>query len=178
MYSKWARSECVCSSACIHQACQDSGADWGSGGQVSLLPHGRAIHYSQSWEKSGRKIRKHRPTELGSIDCTFLFRSTRWLLPAWPAHWRWPCTKSDECSDSTARLRPLESVDFFRLLMGKENAVCRVIWFFKGRCRVLGNVLMDISIQVVNSAYWIWPHFWYDEGSTLKCYFLRSPESC
>lgn len=54
------------------------------GGQVSLLlPHGRPIYYSQSWEKSGRKIRNHRPTELGSIDCTFPFRSTPWLPPAW-----------------------------------------------------------------------------------------------
>lgn len=47
-------------------------------GQVSLLPRGRAIHYSQRSEKSGRKIRNHRPTELGSIDCTFPFRSTHW----------------------------------------------------------------------------------------------------
>lgn len=56
--------------------------------QVSLLPHGRPIHYSQSWEKSGRKIRNHRPTELGSIDCTFLFRSTRWPVAVWLAQWR------------------------------------------------------------------------------------------
>lgn len=55
--------------------------------QVSLLPHGRPIHYSQSWEKSGRKIRNHRPTELGSIDCTFLFRSTRWPVKAWLVLW-------------------------------------------------------------------------------------------
>lgn len=73
------------------------------GGQVSLLPHGRAIHYSQSWEKSGRKIRSHRPTELGSIDCAFLFRSTRWPL----AHWRRPQTTSDKCSDSKQLLELL-----------------------------------------------------------------------
>lgn len=36
---------------------------------MSTLPRGRPIHYGQSPEKSGRKIRNHRPTELGSIEC-------------------------------------------------------------------------------------------------------------
>lgn len=56
--------------------------------QVSLLPHGRPIHYSLSWEKSGRKIRNHGPKELGSIDCTFLSRSTRRPIAVCLTRWK------------------------------------------------------------------------------------------
>lgn len=94
--------------------------------QVSLLPHGHPISYSQSWEKSGRKIRNHRPTELGSIDCTFLFRSTRWPVPAWLAHWRWPCAMSDECSDSK---EPLHWAKSEQLLAHHRQRSWRDIWF-------------------------------------------------
>lgn len=94
--------------------------------QVSLLPHGHPISYSQSWEKSGRKIRNHRPTELGSIDCTFLFRSTRWPVPAWLAHWRWPCAMSDECSDGKEHLLWAKSE---QLLAHHRQRSWRDIWF-------------------------------------------------
>lgn len=76
----------MCSSGGIHQACQD--AVLTEARRPGVPAPSWPSHPLQSEpEKSDRKIRNHRPTELGSIDCTLL--TTDGLYKIWPVLPQW-----------------------------------------------------------------------------------------